>query len=431
MEHLLSSLVIIAVSLVGVGALQRFLNREERTFIWLSYLAHLVSALALLGVYQFFYGGEGDIFAYGRFAERINAVVATDPIGYLPELLKGFLRMESRLDPWLYSAGSSTGAMSAATAIGFLLTGNSLVGCCFLFAMMSFSSKVALYFALRDEIHPMLYQRLLLGLLLVPSAVFWTAGVVKEALAMFGLGWVIFGLSRLINQRRYLLGGLIVAGASVFVFSIKTYILMPLGAASGLYYTLKRLERAGRDPTELLKSPGYIFVGLGVTVGVFWLVGELFPRFSIDHIAKEAAQLQAYSRRGHGGSTFQMGSGQATTLRQQLAFVPIALVNSLFRPFIFEVHNAVALINGLETAGITILVAMSLKARGLRGLLEAIVKVPAVAFCLVFVLLFGMGVGLGTTNLGTLSRYRVPMMPFYVAVLLLLLPYGKLPWERE
>jgi len=33
---------------------------------------------------------------------------------------------------------------------------------------------------------------------------------------------------------------------------------------------------------------------------------------------------------------------------------------------------------------------------------------------------FSVAVGLATTNLGTLSRYRMPMMPFYVTFILLL-----------
>ncbi len=183
--------------------------------------------------------------------------------------------------------------------------------------------------------------------------------------------------------------------------------------------------------SSLLKSPLYVVAGVALSVGTVWLIGELFPVFSVGQIAEETARLQAYGARGHVGSTFQIGSGEATSLSAQLRFAPLALVNSLFRPFLFEAHNAVALLNGLETAAITALLGSSLVMRGPRATAKAVLNVPIVLFFTTFVLLFALGVGLGTTNLGTLSRYRVPMMPFYISTLLLMLPYGVMPWERR
>jgi hypothetical protein len=45
---------------------------------------------------------------------------------------------------------------------------------------------------------------------------------------------------------------------------------------------------------------------------------------------------------------------------------------------------------------------------------------PALMFCFIFVLVLAMGTGLSTANLGTLSRYRAPMMPFFLLLLLIL-----------
>jgi hypothetical protein len=45
---------------------------------------------------------------------------------------------------------------------------------------------------------------------------------------------------------------------------------------------------------------------------------------------------------------------------------------------------------------------------------------PALMFCLAFVLVLALGTGMSTANLGTLSRYRAPMMPFFLLMLLVL-----------
>lgn len=43
---------------------------------------------------------------------------------------------------------------------------------------------------------------------------------------------------------------------------------------------------------------------------------------------------------------------------------------------------------------------------------------PFLSMCAGFTATFGVVVGLATTNLGTLSRYRAPMVPFFVGMLL-------------
>ncbi|MCA1554934.1 MAG: hypothetical protein LC737_11195, partial [Chloroflexi bacterium] len=40
--------------------------------------------------------------------------------------------------------------------------------------------------------------------------------------------------------------------------------------------------------------------------------------------------------------------------------------------------------------------------------------------CVIFTLLFALLVGPATPNLGTLSRYRVPLMPFFIGTLAIL-----------
>ena len=425
MHHVLASFIVLIMTFGIMVALRGKFHPHERLLVWGGYAAHVVSAFALLAVYTFFYGGAGDIFAYERFALDVTEVVRTEPLSYASDLIRSFFHLESRLDPYLYSPGSPTGAMATATSIAFLFLFDSLIGSCLLFAFLAFSGKLAIYMAFRREFHPLLHQRLLVAFLLIPSAVFWTAGVVKESLAVFGLGWAIYGLV-ICSERGIFSRGLIpFTIGSIFIFAIKPYIALPLGIGAGVYYVLKRIKATPQTSGSTLKKPLYLIGGLGISFVFFTLVTTLFPRFSISSVAEEAARLQSYGTRGVGGSTFNIGSGEATTLVSQLAFAPLALVNTFFRPFLFEAHNAVALVNALETSALTLFLLITLKARGFRGTVKGLLASPPLAFFFIFSILFGLGVGLGTTNLGTLSRYRVPLIPMYAAILLVLLPLRK------
>ena len=234
---------------------------------------------------------------------------------------------------------------------------------------------------------------------------------------------MLYGLYQVATKKR--LGGLfIIIVALPFVTLIKSYIVIPLSLSFSAFWALERAHASGRRIKLHTKSI-HILLGLGFAIGVVLLIGKIFPRFALENLAEETSRLQAYAKHNRGGSTIQIGSGQANSLSQQVTFVPMALSNSLFRPFIFEAHNAVALINAMETTALLGGMIWGVRNYGLRGLFSIVFRSPVASFCIIFTIFFGIGVGLSTTNLGTLSRYRVPMMPFYATLILLLIPYKR------
>ena len=75
--------------------------------------------------------------------------------------------------------------------------------------------------------------------------------------------------------------------------------------------------------------------------------------------------------------------------------------------------------SGLEITVLLVLLVRAIRRSG-GSLVRAILQTPVLLFSLVFVIVFGVAVGLVTTNMGTLSRYRLPLMPFYVTLVLAL-----------
>jgi hypothetical protein len=51
---------------------------------------------------------------------------------------------------------------------------------------------------------------------------------------------------------------------------------------------------------------------------------------------------------------------------------------------------------------------------------KSIAKDPTVLYCLLFALLFALFVGATTANFGTLVRYKIPCMPFFVAAMFII-----------
>jgi hypothetical protein len=101
-----------------------------------------------------------------------------------------------------------------------------------------------------------------------------------------------------------------------------------------------------------------------------------------------------------------------------MAFAPLALGTALFRPFIFEVRNVQTALAAVETTALLLLLFSSASRRSWRGIWRDCASSPELMFCLVFTLMMATAVGLTTTNLGTLSRYRMPMEPFLALLVL-------------
>jgi hypothetical protein len=143
---------------------------------------------------------------------------------------------------------------------------------------------------------------------------------------------------------------------------------------------------------------------------------------------QSAAGALASQRRGgyenEGGSNYRLdapeGEASERTTQQELLLAPLGLATALFRPLFFEARNVVQFANALEATGLLILVIQVFRRLGVRRIMAEIASSPALLFCVVFTLGLGLGTGLSSANLGTLSRYRAPMMPFYFTVVMML-----------
>ncbi len=53
----------------------------------------------------------------------------------------------------------------------------------------------------------------------------------------------------------------------------------------------------------------------------------------------------------------------------------------------------------------------------IRFRVARIMRKPTILFCLIFSIMFAFAVGVSTFNFGTLTRYKIPLMPFYALAL--------------
>ncbi len=412
-----------AVIVAGVAlfvAVSRSMGLDERRLMLAGFVAHIGGVFFQAWIIERFYGGGSDIEGYFRSGVELSNAMRSDFEFIVPEVVKLFFHdAESNLPFAVFGGAGPTASLSVIAAVLFYFLGDSLIAASMFVALGAFFGKVAIASALGADLSPGHRKLVLAAAVLVPSVVFWSSTIAKEAVVVGFFGLALLMLRHLVAGQVRLLRLLAAAVFLIPVVLIKPYVLLPLTLAlAGWFYW----ERASRLGQAVSIRPAYAVMALVATTGLFLLLGRVSPRFAVENLAKSTASTQVAGTQVEGGSNYQLreAAEEDVSIQSQLLLAPLALPTALFRPFIFEVRNPMMFLNALETSVLLFLVVRLLIRGGLVGVRRAITSNPTLMFCFIFTLVMGTAVGLASTNLGSLSRYRMPFMPFFVALVLIL-----------
>lgn len=416
MNDLVMSLVVMSVmTMIGLRSV-RALPPNERLLPQFSLLVHMVTGPALLAIMDYIFVAS-DVHYYFDSGGMLARLMRTDFSRWAPEVVKFTLQLPNDLAilfPEEFGGAYATSSMAGAVGILMFLLNDAQYASFVFMAGVTFLGKFASYRAVRLALPEMNTNRVAIAMMLIPSVVFWSSGVVKESFAVTGLGWLMLWTARATSVSMFASPHLLVLGLLPVVL-IKPYLLFPFTLAAGTWFGLSRLKSS-----NAAVKPMYLIVSAVAVVALIAGLSAAFPEFSPSKFGESASQMQQYGAQTGGGSNYALGNAEATTLSGQLAFAPIALITVLIRPFIFEVRNFSMFIASIESTALLFLLVQLFRKNSLREVLSAIRKSPPLAYCFVFTMIAGLAIGLATSNFGTLSRYRIPMMPYYVVLVLVL-----------
>lgn len=417
MDELLAAVPLIVVAAVlCIGAAYR-LGVPSGAVLGASFVAHIVAAFAQIELTQRYYA-EGDMLTYWDVGLAGARVLDLDMVQFLPEFFRVLVHLEPTV-PIPVAPGAETSAtMGAVAALLAWITRGSLPAACVLVALCALAGKWAFFRAVEQGVPVEARGRVFAWVLLLPSCVFWSSALLKEAVVLGALGPLTLGAARFIEQRPGRGWGLVLLVVSgTAIFFVKPYVLVTFGVALAAWYYSAAALRSNRS---VVARPGQLALAAGVAAFIVIAVGNVYDIYRLDSIADSAARLQSVGTQNTGGSDYQLGSGAGQAgFAVQLALAPFALMTALLRPFVWESRNALMFFNALETAVIAgLLLRLALiRFRQAGTLKPELLRSPVLLFAGGMVLMLGLGVGLVSTNLGTLSRYRAPLIPFLGVVL--------------
>lgn len=422
MEDLIFAPLVLAI---GFGIHQVLLRQHTKPFeqrlLNRSFVFHMAAGIALILVFTYYYPG-GDMTSYHAYGVPMADALRYDFESVAPEMWQLFIQGDYRLplEPVGYG---STGTMQAVTVGLLFMLGNSIYAATLFICVLSYLAKVLIYRALRSEFSDAQHEKVLFASMLSPTAIVWTCAILKEPILMVVFGPTFLGLKMVLDGKRIGLGLVLIAFGSVMILLIKPYVLIALAIAGGLWIFWARTLRSGGN---IVVKPLYLVAALALGALGFTAVSSFVPSLSPDRVAETAQMQRRLAAVEEAGSNYYLEAPTADAseasrgLLSQVRLMPLALITALFRPFIFESFSAMQFLNAIEMTWLTWMFIQVVRRNGRAGLVRRITANPALVFCLAFVVILALGTGLSTANLGTLSRYRAPMMPFFLLLLLIL-----------
>ena len=385
-----------------------------------------VGAIGLGLIYQFYYGG-GDTFNYFYHAKIISSAFDKSFATGWKLLLDGGGDNIPETAPYVvqmfwHQAGSTEYLVSRIAAIFGLFCFNNYTVISLFFAAISFSGIWAMYITFA-KIRPHVYKQLAWTVFYVPSMFFWGSGLLKDSLCLGALGWLLYALYRGAIQRKGLIKCVLIGcSASYALFAIKVYILLCFLPAALLWVFNETNSRIKNGTLRIIARP--IFLGLGILVAIYAATNltKGDEKYDVDKIGErskitaESIYRQSISQEGSG---YYLGELDGS-LGSMVKLAPQAIGTALFRPFIWEAHNPVMLLSALEASFILAFTLRIFWRTGLFRTFRIIGQNPVLLLCFVFGLIFAASVGITSSNFGTLVRYKIPMIPFYLSGLYIL-----------
>lgn len=290
------------------------------------------------------------------------------------------------------------------------------------FSMISFSGVWRLYRFFYEQ-YPHLYKQLAIAIIFLPNFVFWSSAILKDPLCTGMLGWFTYSMYKAFIKKEAIVKNLFVALFSAAILGIvKAYILasyLPFFMLFIVFTNLKSIRR----PFVRMVMLMLIFL---ITVGGVLIVGERLQEEMADLAITKLAESvqntqQSFMRISDlAESSFSIGEFDGTP-GGLVKIAPAGIVATLYRPYLWESKKVSTLMSSLESLALMLFTLYVFFRAGPVTFFASIVKDPMIMYCLLFSLVFALFVGVTTLNFGTLVRYKIPCMPFYIIGLVLIL----------
>lgn len=421
-------LLLLAVMLIGASIRKKniALNPEYEYFVkglW----TKIFGGLFFGSIYVFYYG-QGDTTSYYECSLSFVKLLHHDFGHFLTVLfgdgtqeMKSYFTSETG-EPMMYMFGEAASRFTMKLLVPFMLvTNGSYFLTTVLVSIVTYGGLWQLY-RMFVSYFPAHRKNLAIAILFMPSVMFWGSGILKDSFTLASTCYLVVVTNDIIRRNGSMVWNIVkLIFFAYLVVSIKAYIIIILLPSTLVWMFYERISKIKSKLIRYMIVPFvYITIILGSYIGLT-AFGERLGKFSVSKALTTAAVNQNDLKRDYyEGNSFDIGDFDPT-IGGALSKFPKATLAGLFRPYLWDSRNVVMLLSGAENLfimGLTLFVLFKLKFKRMG---RFIMSNPVILYSLVFSFLFAFMIGLTSPNFGALVRFKIPLIPLYMACLMILL----------
>jgi hypothetical protein len=420
----ITPIYLIVLYIVAYAIRSSVTNSQTKKYFIPALTVKFIGAIALGLIYQFYYGG-GDTYNYFQQSKIIyNAFQSSFSTGFKLMLSNGefdpdLINYTSRL--YWYRAPAEFMIIKITSIFGLFSFQTYSVIALF-FAFFSFTGLWALYVTIL-KLYPNLHKQLAWAVFFIPTVFFWGSGLLKDTICLGAMGWMFWAFYKALIERKSFVYTIFIFLINAWLINvIKKYILLAFLPGILFWLFLEYNKKIKNPLLRKLSMPFSLAAGLGLAYFAATNVTAGDKLYGIDKLAERtkitADYLYSVSVKQE-GSAYRLGDLDGT-FGGMLKLAPQAINVSLFRPYVWEVKNPLMLLSALESFALLISTLSILYRVGIIKVGKKIISNPYLLFCLIFTFVFAFAVGINSNNFGTLVRYKIPFVPFYASLLLII-----------
>lgn len=394
------------VNILIIGAAAWMLWRKERSELRMFFVPALLFRIACgiaLGLVYLYVYTVGDTFEYFDQGSRIAAMTEQGIRGYIQFLWSGTM---------FYSDGLEVAPralfLSKITSVVVLLSGYNywITTVYFSFAPFLASWMLVKEFSVCCDRYA---KPAVFAFLFFPSAVFWSSGLIKESVAMSCLFFLVAVSIRLWRGLPVAIWQWILFLPAVWLlWGLKYYYLAVLLPVIFTELVMQRLIRPRLVMRPVVDVLAWLMVFMIPAVVASLVHPNFYPERFLEVVVSNYEVFEKISDAGD-MIVFPDLTPEVGSIAQH---APKAVLSGLYRPFLWEANGVLQILSSLENA-LLVLLTFGFAVQVVKNRKAEPLFLPAIVYCILLITFLA----LSAPNFGTLSRYRVGMLPFFVLLI--------------
>lgn len=406
-----------------IWAKSKIQDSEIRRIFLLGFLIKIGITLISSFILKYYFRGGDALLYYAGGKQIMSGSIASILDAYSHLYMKDWMIGTQTLlyeDPYSYFGGTSNCIAGKLSGILSIFTFGSYTATGLWVSAFAYIGTWCI-FLVASTLIPASKKYLAYGVLCIPTVLFWSSGVLKDAFCMGFLGLLFYGLYRTLILKKGILHWSLLAFISfIFIFWMKPYIAIAFVVAMLPWLVMENLKFV---QSRVLKLAVFILILAFIFPFAYTKYDELtnvenaaLSRLNPQKALDAALTISESTEGKAAGSAVDFGKLNPTPMGI-LTFIPVALGAILIRPFLWEASNALMLMNVMEGMFVIYMLLMLWKKIGIFTFFHKILNNSFLLSCFLFVVIFSFMVTASTNNYGSLVRYKIPCIPFAALIL--------------